>query len=40
MLGITEGRFTIESQRDTNIKAQATKNYIFFKKLINQYLSK
>ena len=35
-----KGSFTIESQRGKNIKAQATKNYIFFKKLINQYLSK
>ena len=32
-------RFTIESQRGKNIKNQATENYIFFKKLINQYLS-
>lgn len=31
--------FTIESQRGKNIKNQATENYIFFKKLINQYLS-
>jgi sugar phosphate isomerase/epimerase len=32
--------FTIESQRGKDIKNQATKNYIFFKKLINQYLTK
>ena len=34
------GSFAIESQRGKNIKNQATKNYIFFKKLINQYLPK
>jgi len=33
------GSFTIESQRGKNIKNQATKNYVFFKKLINQYLT-
>jgi L-ribulose-5-phosphate 3-epimerase UlaE len=32
--------FTIESQRGKNILKQATKNYIFFKKLIDQYLNK
>ena len=35
-----KGSFAIESQRGKNIKNQATKNYIFFKKLINQYLTK
>jgi L-ribulose-5-phosphate 3-epimerase len=35
-----KGSFTIESQRGKNIKNQATENYIFFKKLINQYLTK
>ena len=35
-----KGSFTIESQRGKDIKNQATKNYIFFKKLINQYLIK
>jgi sugar phosphate isomerase/epimerase len=35
-----KGSFTIESQRGKNIKNQATKNYIFFKKLINKYLTK
>ena len=33
-----KGSFTIESQRGKNIENQATKNYIFFKKLISQYL--
>ena len=32
--------FTIESQRGKNIELQATKNYFFFKKLINEYISK
>ena len=35
-----KGSFTIESQRGKNIKNQATENYIYFKKLINQYLTK
>ena len=35
-----KGSFTIESQRGKNIKNQATENYIFFKNLINQYLTK
>ena len=35
-----KGSFTIESQRGKNILKQATKNYIFFKKLIDQYLNK
>ena len=35
-----KGSFTIESQRGNDIKNQATENYIFFKKLINQYLIK
>ena len=35
-----KGSFTIESQRGKNIKNQATENYIYFKKLINQYLPK
>ena len=35
-----KGYFTIESQRGKNIEKQATENYIFFKKLINQYLTK
>jgi sugar phosphate isomerase/epimerase len=32
--------FTIESQRGKNIEFQATKNFIFFKKLIKQYLNR
>tara|TARA_Y100000389_G_C17465966_1_gene525540 strand:+ start:288 stop:1088 length:801 start_codon:yes stop_codon:yes gene_type:complete len=35
-----KGSFTIESQRGKNIEQQATKNYIFFKELINRYLYK
>ena len=35
-----KGSFAIESQRGNNIEHQAFKNYIFFKKLINQYLTK
>tara|TARA_B100000575_G_C23125574_1_gene652067 strand:+ start:722 stop:1522 length:801 start_codon:yes stop_codon:yes gene_type:complete len=35
-----KGSFTIESQRGKNIENQAKENYIFFKKLINKYLSK
>ena len=35
-----KGSFTIESQRGKDIINQATQNYIFFKKLINQYLNK
>ncbi len=35
-----KGSFAIESQRGKNIRNQASKNYIFFKKLINQYLIK
>ena len=35
-----KGYFTIESQRGKNIEKQATENCIFFKKLINQYLTK
>ena len=31
--------FTIESQRGQNIELQATKNYFFFKKLINKYIT-
>ena len=31
------GSFTIESQRGKNIKLQATKNYLYFKKLIKEY---
>ena len=34
-----KGSFAIESQRGKNIKKQATENYIFFKNLINQYLT-
>ena len=34
-----KGSFAIESQRGKNIKKQATKNYIFFRNLINQYLT-
>ena len=33
-----KGSFTIESQRGKDIKKQATENYFFFKKLINEYL--
>lgn len=35
-----KGSFTIESQRGKDIIKQATQNYIFFKKLIDQYLNK
>ncbi len=35
-----KGSFTIESQRGKDIKNQAIKNYIFFKKLINKHLKK
>jgi sugar phosphate isomerase/epimerase len=35
-----KGSFTIESQRGKDIEFQATKNYIFFKKLINEYIIK
>ena len=35
-----KGSFTIESQRGKNIEQQATKNYNFFKELINRYLYK
>ncbi len=35
-----KGSFAIESQRGNNIEHQAFKNYIFFKKLINQYIAK
>ena len=32
-----KGSFAIESQRGKDIELQATKNFIFFKKLINQH---
>ncbi|MBA33560.1 MAG: hypothetical protein CMI84_01745 [Candidatus Pelagibacter sp.] len=35
-----KGSFAIESQRGKDIKYQATKNYIFFKKLIKEYINK
>ena len=35
-----KGSFTIESQRGKNIKHQATKNYYYFKKLINEHINK
>ena len=35
-----KGSFTLESQRGKNIEFQATKNFIFFKKLIKKYINK
>ena len=35
-----KGSFAIESQRGKDINYQATKNYIFFKKLIKKYITK
>ena len=32
-----KGSFSIESQRGYNILKQASKNYLFFKKLVNKY---
>ena len=35
-----KGSFTLESQRGKDIEFQATKNFIFFKKLIKKYINK
>ena len=35
-----KGSFAIESQRGKDIQYRATKNYIFFKKLIKEYINK